>query len=215
VHLLLETGAGPEAAAAHLAAAGYAHALDEDVERVAALVAAWRESPLAAELAGLAGVRSELPFAFEHDGVLLHGRFDFFWREGERAVVVDYKTNRLGDSTADEVVGREYRLQRLVYALAALRAGVEEVEVIFTFLERADAPVSARLSRADVPALEAELSAAIAVIQEGGFRPTPHELACPGCPALDRVCAGPRLGLGPSDDAGFRAESQADMLPAT
>jgi ATP-dependent exoDNAse (exonuclease V) beta subunit len=215
VHVLLETGAGPEAAAAHLEAGGYAHALDEDVERVAALVAAWRESPLAAELAGLAGARSELPFAFEHDGVLLHGRFDFFWREGERAVVVDYKTNRLGESTPDEVVGREYSIQRLVYALAALRAGVEEVEVIFAFLERAEAPVAARLSRADIPALEAELSAAIAAIQEGGFRPTPHELACPGCPALDRVCAGPRLGLGPSGDDGFRAESPADMLPAT
>ena len=46
-----------EAAGARLAAPAYAHALDEDVERVSALVAAWRESVLAADLAGLAGIR--------------------------------------------------------------------------------------------------------------------------------------------------------------
>ena len=45
----------------------------------------------------------------------------------------------------------------------------------------------------DVPALEAELSEAIAEIQAGEFVPTPSEFACSGCPALDRVCAGPRL----------------------
>jgi ATP-dependent exoDNAse (exonuclease V) beta subunit len=214
VHALLEAGAGPDAAAAHLDAPAYSHALDEDVERVSALVAAWRESVLAADLAGLAGIRPELPFAFEHDGVLLHGRFDLFWRQGERALVVDYKTNRLDDLAPEEVVSGEYRIQRLVYALAALRAGVEEVDVIFSFLERADDPVAARFSRADLPALEAELSAAIAAVHRGEFRPTPHELACPSCPALDRVCAGPRLGLGPSDDVGLLAEPPAGTLAA-
>ena len=43
------------------------------------------------------GVRPELGFAFEHDGVLLHGRFDIFRFEEGRALVVDYKTNRLED----------------------------------------------------------------------------------------------------------------------
>jgi hypothetical protein len=53
--------------------------------------------------------------------------------------------------------------------------------------------VSATFSTADLAALEAELSAAIARIRAGDFRPTPGELACSGCPALDVVCAGPRL----------------------
>jgi hypothetical protein len=53
--------------------------------------------------------------------------------------------------------------------------------------------VSTIFRREDVPALEAELSAAIARIQEGDFRPSPSEFACAGCPALDRVCAGPGL----------------------
>ena len=47
--------------------------------------------------------------------------------------------------------------------------------------------------RVPVAELEAELSAAIAGIQAGVFRPTPSEFACAGCPALDLVCAGPRL----------------------
>ena len=42
-------------------------------------------------------------------------------------------------------------------------------------------------------ALEAELGAAIAQINAGEFRPTPDEFVCRGCPALDVVCAGPRL----------------------
>ena len=41
--------------------------------------------------------------------------------------------------------------------------------------------------------LEAELSVAIARINAGDFRPTPDEFICAGCPALDVVCAGPRL----------------------
>jgi len=41
--------------------------------------------------------------------------------------------------------------------------------------------------------LEAELSEAIARIQDGDFKPTPSEYICSGCPALDVVCAGPRL----------------------
>ena len=110
-----------------------------------ALVAAWRESVLAADLAGLAGIRPELAFAFEHDGVLLTDASISSGPRGERALVVDYKTDRLDDLPAPERSSGEYRVQRLVYALAALRAGVEEVDVIFSFLERADDPVAAKI----------------------------------------------------------------------
>ena len=117
---------------------------------------------------------------------------------GGRALVVDFKTNLLDDETAPaEVVDMEYRLQRLVYALACFRAGADEVEVVYQFLERPDELVSATFARADEPALAAELSAAIARIQAGEFVPTPSEFACAGCPALDVVCAGPRLPSAP------------------
>src|SRR5207245_9195230 len=110
-----------------------------------------------------------------------------------RALVVDYKTNSLEEGEPDALVERDYRLQRLVYALAAFRAGADEVEVVYQFLERPDALVTAEFASADVSALEAELSAAIAEIQAGEFRPTPDEFVCAGCPVLDVVCAGPRL----------------------
>jgi hypothetical protein len=140
------------------------------------------------------GASAELPFAFEHDGVLIQGRFDLFARAGERAHVVDYKTNRLDDVEEPAgVVERDYRLQRLVYALAALRGGASEVEVEYVFLERPDDPVRSVFGTDDAPVLELELSAAVAAIHEGAFRPTPSELACDGCPARDRVCAGLRL----------------------
>jgi hypothetical protein len=192
VHHLLEVDAAP-AELRERTLARYPGAGEEDVERIGALVAAWRGSALAARLRADTAVRVELPFAFEHDGVLVHGRFDAFRLVDGHALVVDYKTNRLEEITPAEAVEDEYRLQRLVYALAALRAGAEEVEVAYTFLERPGEPVTATFARADVPRLEEELSAAIAAIRAGDFRPTPSELACPGCPALDVVCAGPGL----------------------
>jgi PD-(D/E)XK nuclease superfamily protein len=84
-------------------------------------------------------------------------------------------------------------LQRLVYALACFRAGAEHVEVVYHFLERPDAVVSTVFERGQLPELEAELSQAIARINAGDFRPTPDDFVCAGCPALDVVCAGPRL----------------------
>ena len=70
--------------------------------------------------------------------------------------------------------------------------------MIYTFLERPNEPVEVRFTLAELPALEEELSAAIARLQAGDFRPTPSEFACAGCPALDLVCAGPRLRQPPT-----------------
>ena len=162
-------------------------------ELVRGFVAAYCESDLAHRVAALTGVEKERHFTFEHDGVLVHGFIDAFYLRDGRALVVDYKTNALGEASPDEIVEQDYRLQRLVYALACFRAGADEVEVVYHFLERPDAPVEAVFTRADVPDLETGLSAVITRIQAGEFLPTPSEFACAGCPALDLVCAGPRL----------------------
>jgi ATP-dependent exoDNAse (exonuclease V) beta subunit len=192
VHVLLEHGvvAGE---VRDPVVARYPAATEEDLTRIAALVQAWHDSPLARRLAQLERRRPELAFAFEHGGVLLHGRFDVYAENDGRALVVDYKTNRLEELTPEEALEDDYALQRLVYALAAFRAGAEEVEVVYVFLERPEEPVARTFTRAESVGLEADLSAAIAAIQEGRFVPTPSELACSGCPALDVVCAGPRL----------------------
>ncbi len=187
----------------------------EDLDRIGALAGAYRASPLAARIAALEGARPERPFAFEHDGVLIHGRLDVLHRAGERALVVDYKTNALGERTPVEVVESDYAIQRLVYALACFRAGAAEVEVVYLFLERPDAPVSTVFARDSVPELEAALSAAIASINAGVFVASPGEFTCAGCPALDLVCAGPAGagGAGESDEAGDLVPVAAEASP--
>ena len=173
--------------------AWYGGVTDEELERIGSLVRAYCDSDLARRVAALPGTTVERPFAFEHDGVLLHGRLDVLQQEDGRALVVDYKTNMLDEASPEEVVEDEYRVQRLVYALACFRAGADQVEVVYHFLERPDEVVSTTYQRSELASLEGELSAAIARIRAGEFRPTPSEQACAGCPALDVVCAGPRL----------------------
>jgi RecB family exonuclease len=174
----------------------YPSATDEEVERIGGFVRSYCESELARRVATLADARPERPFAFEHDGVLLHGRLDVLQLDGVRALVVDYKTNTLEEGTPEEIVEHDYRLQRLVYALACFRAGAEEVEVVYHFLERPDAIVATVFRLEQIGELEAELSAAIERINAGEFRPSPDEFICAGCPVLDVVCAGPRLRAG-------------------
>jgi ATP-dependent helicase/nuclease subunit A len=171
----------------------YPGATAEELERIGVLVESYCASGLAARLAALDGVSSERPFAFEHDGVLFHGVLDVLHLDGSGALVADFKSNLLGDLSPAQVVDAEYRLQRLVYAIACFRAGADEVEIVYQFLEKPDELVEATFGRDELPGLEAELSAAIARIQSGEFPPRPSEFACAGCPALDVVCAGPAL----------------------
>jgi hypothetical protein len=171
----------------------YPSVTEEEIDRISAFVASYCESELAARIASLEGVRTERPFAFLQDGVLLNGRLDVLQLDGDRALVLDYKTNSLEEGTPDEIVEADYRLQRLVYALACFRAGAREVEVVYHFLERPDAVVSRVFASMQLAELEVELSRAIDRINAGDFRPSPDEFTCAGCPALDAVCAGPRL----------------------
>jgi ATP-dependent exoDNAse (exonuclease V) beta subunit len=199
VHALLERvdlrSPEPPGDLEELVGARYPAVTGEELERIRGFVAAYCGSELARRIAGLDGAAAERPFAFEHDGVLLHGRLDVLHRDprSRTAMVVDYKTNVLEDAQPAEIVEEDYRLQRLVYALACFRCGTEEVEVVYQFLERPTDLVTVCYKVEQVPELEAELSAAIARINAGDFRPTPSEFTCADCPALDLVCAGPRL----------------------
>jgi ATP-dependent exoDNAse (exonuclease V) beta subunit len=200
VHRLLELVdlSAPAPVDTEIVRSWYPAVSDEELARIAAFVDSYCASELAARIATLPGAQPERPFAFEHDGVLLHGRLDVLWRDGPRALVLDYKTNSLAEGTPEEIVEADYRLQRLVYALACFRAGSNEVEVVYDFLERPDAVVATPFRREELPLLEAELSAAIARIDAGDFVPTPSEFNCSGCPALDLVCAGPKLRSPPA-----------------
>ncbi len=199
VHRLLELVelANPAPVEVEMVRTWYPTVTEEELARISTFVDAYCGSELAAHIATLEGAQPERPFAFEHDGVLLHGRLDVLWRGGKRALVLDYKTNSLVEGTPEEIVESDYRLQRLVYALACFRAGADEVEVVYHFLERPDAVVTTPFLREELPSLEAELSAAIKRINMGEFTPAPSEFNCSGCPALDLVCAGPKLRQSP------------------
>jgi ATP-dependent exoDNAse (exonuclease V) beta subunit len=189
VHVLLETGDVASLEGRYAAPIG-----DDDRARIDSLLAAWESSELAARVAALQAPRRELPFAFVEDGAVLRGRIDVCGREADGTMlVVDYKTNVLGESDPAVVVDEGYAIQRTVYALAALRSGVPAVEVVFAFLDRPGACVVARFTQDDEPQLTASLREAIERLRTSSFEPRPSDWTCADCGALDRVCAGPRL----------------------
>src|SRR5205823_8427203 len=111
VHRLLEVVdlAAPAPPDLEVVRTWYPAVTDEELERIRTFVRSYCDSELAARIATLPGALPERPFAFEHDGVLLHGRLDVLWRDGVRALVLDYKTNSLEEGKPEEVVEGDYR----------------------------------------------------------------------------------------------------------
>jgi hypothetical protein len=171
----------------------YPHATAEDEARIARMLSSWAGSQLAERVRGLQGVTVELPFAFAVDDVLIRGRFDLYHRGADgSALVVDYKTNLLGDRTPDELVERSYGHQVAIYALAALLGGATSVDITYAFLDRPDAVVVRSFTSGDLDSLRDGVRASMAPILEGRFLPRPGPW-CNECPALDLLCAGPAL----------------------
>ena len=151
-------------------------------------------SDLCRRLAGAGGVRREERFTFLLDGLLVGGVFDVLaWEPGELALVVDYKSDRLEGRDPAAIVAAEYETQRLIYGLAALRAGAAAVEVSHVFLERADAPVVASFESHDANAMQARLRELAAGVMRRDFTPAanPHRALCSGCPGEGGLCTWP------------------------
>jgi RecB family exonuclease len=174
----------------------YPAATAEDAAVVARMLESWRGSELAGRVSALDGdVRRELTFAFELDGVLFRGRFDLFHRGGDgAALVVDYKTNLLGEREPAELVEASYGRQVAIYALAVLRAGAPSVEIVYAFLDRPGAVWSRTFDAAEAAGLEEELRGWVTPVADDQFAPNPGPW-CADCPALDVLCAGPELVL--------------------
>ncbi|HEX6944698.1 MAG TPA: PD-(D/E)XK nuclease family protein, partial [Casimicrobiaceae bacterium] len=129
---------------------------------------------------------------------------DLIARDGTDALIVDYKTDRLADEDDPEaLVARDYPIQRVLYALAALRAGAERVEVVHHFLARPDAPASAVFTSADLPELEARMREAAGGLLHGEFpvAATPHAGLCATCPGRGGLCSWPDELTGRPDPA--------------
>jgi RecB family exonuclease len=166
----------------------------EEAAEIAGLIEGFCASPLRARLAAASGVRREERFGFELGGALVVGFIDVLaWEPGERALVIDYKTDPLAGAEPEALITGAYETQRLIYGLAALRGGAESVEVAHVFLERVDSPAVALFTRADLPALEARLSSLAAGLLDGRFVPAaePHMGLCSGCPGENGMCSWP------------------------
>jgi ATP-dependent helicase/nuclease subunit A len=220
VHALLEAldlrrPQPPDQAAVRRAAArAGTEPSDADAGEIAQLVAGFAASALRERLAQAADVRREQPFAFALAATApaapppaggsepgdpaagplpLVGVFDVIAREGERTLIVDYKSDRLDGKDPAALADDAYALQRAAYALAALRAGAAEVEVVHCFLERADMPVAATFRPQDADALAQDLADRAAAILRREFpvAPDPGPRLCDGCPGRGTLCSWP------------------------
>jgi ATP-dependent helicase/nuclease subunit A len=142
--------------------------------------------------------RAEVPLLLEVEGSVLRGSIDLLVEGGDGVpLVVDYKTDRLGDSEpAEHAVG--YEVQRSIYALAVAESrGVEELDVAYVFLERPDDPQITTLGRVELDAARSRLGEVVRTIGAGEFPAAAVERRsqglCRGCPARGRVCSGPRV----------------------
>ena len=123
--------------------------------------------------------------------------------EGAQTLVVDWKSDALGELDPETLTAQSYSTQRLIYALAALKAGAERVEVVHCYLERPDEPAVAHYEATDVEALERELLALARGVVDGRFEPSsePHFALCADCPGRAALCVHPealttRLSVG-------------------
>jgi ATP-dependent exoDNAse (exonuclease V) beta subunit len=167
----------------------------EEAKLIGGLIGRFTASELCARLARASDVRREQRFSFLIGGdVMVTGALDVLAREtGEGMLVVDYKSDRLEGRDPGAIVGGQYATQRLIYALAALRAGADSVDVAHVFLEVADRPVVARFTRSDEPELERELASLAAGVlrREFAVTETPQRSVCTGCPAEGGLCSWP------------------------
>jgi len=137
-------------------------------EDALAALRAWTGSPLFRERVapGAAHTRVEVPLLMRLAGRVIRGSIDLLAeQEGRPPLIVDYKTDRLGE---DDPLARaaEYETQRDLYALAVAEAtGADAVEVAYVFLERPGEPVVQLLDREQIAAARGRLEEKIAQIE--------------------------------------------------
>jgi ATP-dependent helicase/nuclease subunit A len=163
-------------------------------EELAALMASTCSSELVARVAAASDVRREHPFAFSLGASepLISGVVDLLASETDgTSLVLDYKSDRVPVGVdLEELVEREYAVQRLLYGLAVLRDGASAVEVVHWFLEPR-AWVAVRFQATDRLLLEEQLARRLARAQERPFAVSehPHRGLCLTCPGRAGLCS--------------------------
>ena len=169
---------------------------ERDHGPIGELLAGLHATPLAKRLAAASQLRRELPFAFSigaHQPSIT-GVFDLIATESSGTrLVVDYKSGaiREGEDLEKLVAGR-FGAQQLIYALAALRDGAAEVEIVHWFLQRPQEPVHVRFDRAGEAELVEALHLRVNRARARGYAVTehPHRRLCLACPGrATRLCS--------------------------
>lgn len=165
------------------------------LEEMASLVQGALRSEPARRLAAAASPQRELPFAFSlaPREPLVNGVLDVIAQESDgTTLIVDYKSDRLESGEEPELVTRrDYALQRVVYALAAIEQGAREVEIAHWFLERPERLAAARYRSDQRQQLRSQLLERIEQLRENGFAvaPDPHRALCLTCPGRATLCS--------------------------
>ena len=164
-------------------------------QEIAALIATALAAEPARRLAKGSRVRREHPFAFSLGSgePLVTGVLDLIVEQADgSSLIVDYKSDRLAAGEDLELlVQRDYGLQRLLYALAAIEDGVQHVEVAYWFLERPQEWVVARFASNELGHLRGQLLERIEHMRSKGFAVTadPHRGICLTCPGRGGLCS--------------------------
>jgi ATP-dependent exoDNAse (exonuclease V) beta subunit len=186
---------------------------DEQVAMALELTKAFLGSGLREEIGG-ASVSAEVPFVLTVAETLVRGSIDLLVERPDGSVlVVDYKTDRLGDRDPVETVSR-YSVQRDLYALAAATRGAP-VETAYVFLERPDPPVRQRFDEAELETARGRIEAVLERLAAGRFDVTdrPHRALCLDCPARERLCSHDTAAQMREDpDPPIGAEPQLSLL---
>ena len=163
VHRALEVSGGApgsldDAALADLAREQSERALDDATARALAgevreMLDRFTRSPVAAALASADVERwFELPFAWDWDGVPVHGSIDLVYRDASGWHVIDFKSDRLNGTSAQEAASH-YAVQIGLYQRAIEAAVGAPVSAGLLFLRSGEL---ARLDPAEVEAALAE-----------------------------------------------------------
>ena len=203
VHRVLElhdfgAGEGPAVGEVELAAGGLGlHPDAAELGEIAELIGTALREPPGRRIAAAVEVWREHPFAYPagEELPLLTGVIDVLAREHDGGyLVVDYKSDEVAEGDElEQLVARDYALQREVYALAVLRTGAPWVEVEHWFLARPREWASARFTAAERDALQASLQERLRRALRTGFAvtPHPHRDLCASCPGRARLCSWP------------------------
>ena len=164
---------------------------DEGATRLRTAISSFSTSDFASRLGNADTVAREARITVSLGETDLVGSIDAVAWEGDRALVVDYKTGedqRL--SRSDERI-EHYRLQSQCYALAAFAAGAQRVEAHFIFLEQGAQSVSFDFQQAQEADIRASIERRIELMADGVFPPLKVYDArrCEACPAFGSPCS--------------------------